>query len=350
MLKSRIQSFRMVAVMLAIGTILPGAVLGGPAEDDFNARASSPGVVRAVSFDTANEVNTFVFPDGQFVADGSSFDGSLSASGGGSVRFRLPANSGSGNGGSLRINFSDAPFSIQFGENEEFYIQWRQRFDSAMLANKYTREGGGSADGWKTIIIGEGDVVGRPEVGSCTELELVTFNPYHAGFPHMYHSCVSFYGFDEPFGGSDFKQQNAMPAPYCLYSDSTKAGCFKFHANEWMTFQIRVKLGPRGTAFSSLERRNLTGFTNTTIQMWVAREGQPSRLVHDWSGVVLRESTGTKKYGKLWLLPYNTNRSSSPTFPVAHTWYDELIISRSRIPDPGVASVRPNAPQNFTVR
>jgi len=41
-----------------------------------------------------------------------------------------------------------------------------------------------------------------------------------------------------------------------------------------------------------------------------------------------------QKYGKVWLLPYNTSKSSSVTNPISHTWYDELIISRNKIADP----------------
>ena len=40
----------------------------------------------------------------------------------------------------------------------------------------------------------------------------------------MYNSCTGstshgpFDAFEEPFGGSDFKLQNARPSPFCLYS------------------------------------------------------------------------------------------------------------------------------------
>ena len=40
------------------------------------------------------------------------------------------------------------------------------------------------------------------------------------------------------------------------------------------------------------------------------------------------------KYGKIWLLPYDTGRNDTGR-PVAYTWYDELVISRNRIADPG---------------
>jgi hypothetical protein len=105
-----------------------------------------------------------------------------------------------------------------------------------------------------------------------------------------------------------------------------------------MTFQVRIKLGPRGTGSSALQGSDIPGFTNSTVQMWGAREGQPSQLLHDWSGLVLRETEG-KEYGKIWLLPYHTHKSASQSHPVTYTWYDELIVSRSRIADPAPAGV-----------
>ena len=55
-----------------------------------------------------------------------------------------------------------------------------------------------------------------------------------------------------------------------------------------------------------------------------------------------------EKYGKVWLLPY----SGTAVFPsTSYTWYDELIISRSRIPDGAVGDVlAPAAPQALTVQ
>jgi hypothetical protein len=44
------------------------------------------------------------------------------------------------------------------------------------------------------------------------------------------------------------------------------------------------------------------------------------------------------KYGKIWLLPYNTGKDPRQAHPTAYTWYDELIISKRRIPDPAVRS------------
>jgi len=40
------------------------------------------------------------------------------------------------------------------------------------------------------------------------------------------------------------------------------------------------------------------------------------------------------KYGKVILTPYHTDKDETQRHPIAYVWYDELIISRSRIADP----------------
>jgi hypothetical protein len=111
-----------------------------------------------------------------------------------------------------------------------------------------------------------------------------------------------------------------------------------------MTFQVRIKAGPRVN----------DEFTNSYVQMWLAREGQPSQLIFDWGPYNLSAgaSSENQKYGKVWLLPYQTGKSSSQSHPAAYTWYDELIISRNKIADPtsgGTSDTTPPAvPQNLT--
>jgi hypothetical protein len=311
---------------------------GGAAEDDFQKRATAAGVIRAEGLNSTADGGAYVFPDGNFEKAGSGFDTGIKASGAGSLHFVIPANGGASAGGSWRVNFSEAR-NVTIGAGQDLYVQWRQRFDSNWLNTKFAGSGG-----WKQAILGEGDVPGANlEVGSCSELEVVTQNTVLRGFPQMYHNCGVYQGFEENYGAFDFKLQNAMPSPFCLYHDST--GCFKYYPNEWMTFQVHLKPGPRGTAVSTLEKKSVTGFTNSTVELWVAREGKPSQLVLSWTGVVLHENTG-KSYGKVWLLPYQTGKDATVTNPVSNVWYDELIISRNRIADPGVTSVSPNPPQS----
>jgi len=66
-------------------------------------------------------------------------------------------------------------------------------------------------------------------------------------------------------------------------------------------------------------------------------------------GWYLHNSDPTYKIGKIWLLPYHTNKDPNQTHATAHTWYDNLIISRTRIPDP-VDGPEPSPPQNVSSR
>jgi hypothetical protein len=97
-------------------------------------------------------------------------------------------------------------------------------------------------------------------------------------------------------------------------------------ANERLSFQVRIKTGPHVGS----------EFVGSHITLWIAREGKSSELVINWGRYNLTAgSPETKqKYGKVWLLPYNTFKSSSVTNPPAYTWYDELVISRNKIADP----------------
>jgi hypothetical protein len=93
-----------------------------------------------------------------------------------------------------------------------------------------------------------------------------------------------------------------------------------------MTFQVRIKTGPRVN----------DEWVNSIVNLWIAREGQPSQLAMNWGPYNLTAGSPTDnwKFGKVWLLPYDTGKDPSQTHPTAFTWYDELIISRTQIADP----------------
>ena len=265
----------------------------------FEQRCAEPAVVKCVGFDSGVEVDPFVYPihgttekRGQVVAD-------VKASGTGSLRFEIPSGTGADTSGSYWQNFSD-DLSVQFGEGQEFFVQWRQRFSSEFLRTNYT--GGG---GWKQTIIGEGD---RPGVTvySCTQLEIVTQNTYQRGFPQMYHSC----------GAKDGRYEALQ---------NTRA--ISYRANQWMTFQVQVRVG-------HWYRNDRRYHRDSTVRLWVAEEGGSSRLAVDQTGYDLANKPGGGRYGKVWLLPYHSGKSPSQRHPTGYTWYDELVISRSRIADP----------------
>ena len=297
--------------------------LAGSAAADFRSRCEAPGIIRCFGFDSQEETDPHIFPPyglktkrGQIVQD-------IRASGEGSLRFEIPSNSLADTSGSFWLNFKD-DLSAQFGEGDEFYVQWRQRFSAEFLNTKY--KGGG---GWKQIIIGEGDRPGRTAY-SCTQLEIVVVNGYHRGIVQMYHSCG---GKDGQYQGlevfdskvNDILLQNACG---CRYQKQAIPPCVGYKADQWMTFQVHVRIG---TWYQNDKKYH----RDSTIELWVGEEGQPSHAVISRTDYDIANTNAEAKYGKLWLLPYNTGKDRSQEHPTAYTWYDELIISKQRIPDPG---------------
>jgi hypothetical protein len=313
-----------------------------PGPSNFAARCSAPDVVRCFGFDDQASTKPHLDPaaDGQYHGQ---VVGDVVASGGGSLRFEIPAQSAANTSGEFWLDFTD-DFSVQFGEGDEFYVQWRQRFSPDFLTTQYT--GGG---GWKQVIIGTASRPGNIAY-SCTDLEVVTVNSYYRGFPEMYHSCgakdAQYEGFEEPLPPDDFYLENGIRNPGCMYHSHTSPPCHGYKADQWMTFQVHVKIG-------TWYKNDKVYRHDSTVQLWVADEGKPSELVIDFSPHdpacatqqvsepacqtgydLVNPDPVNQKYGKVWLLPYNTGKDGSATYPIAYTWYDELVISRSRIADP----------------
>jgi len=322
---------------------LPAAITSSGS--DFLTLCSQSGVLRCVGFDAASDLaGTYGDNSGTLPGDATpEIDFSVRASGNGSLRFTIPSKSSANSSGSYFTNFS-SNLQTQFGENSEFYVQWRQRFSPEFISTVY---GGGG--GWKQAIIGTGDKPGCSSsnsatglcYSSCTPLETVIQNTYTRGFAQMYNSCKGsashrpYDAFDERFGNSDFKLQNGRPAPYCLYSSGQTSppayfppagNCIGYFPDEWMTFQIHIKTGPRVN----------DEFTNSFVQLWIGREGQPMDLAENWGpyGLTADDPETNQKFGKIWLLPYNTGKDPSVSYPVAYTWYDDLIISTRPIGTP----------------
>jgi len=279
----------------------------------FEARCHAPEVVRCIGFDSQAEVDRYLYPPWGTTQKRGAVAIDVKASGDGALRFEVPSLSGSDTSGNFSLNFAD-DLSTQFGEGEEFYVQWRQRFSPEFLGTYYLKSGG-----WKQITIGEGDRPGFTAPG-CTQLELVVVNSYQAGFVQMYHSCGGKDGQFEGLGGGG-----------------------RYYADEWMTFQVHVKIG-------TWYRNDRNYHHDSTIQLWVAREGRPSQLEVDLSpepatvfgiqvpgsgtGYDLANDNPSAKYGKVILTVYQTGKDPTQNHPNGYVWYDELIISRAKIPDP----------------
>jgi hypothetical protein len=307
-----------------------------PGSQDFPTRCAQPGVIKCVGFDSASDIaggygsNSGIFSGTSTNGTTPVLDTSVKASGASSLKFTILSNSGSDTSGLYFTNFS-SDLSVQFGENSEFYIQWRQRFSPEAISTFYQ-----GSEGLKQAIITTGDQPSKL-YASCEAIGVVTQTYYQNRFPWLYNSCTgsTHHGPYDPFEEAipgDFKLQNARPSPFCLYSQAPSnyfppsGNCFGWFPDEWMTFQIKIKTGPRV----------LDEWSNSYVVFWMAREGKASEMVINWGPYYLTAGAPTEdqKFGKVFLLPYQTKKDSSQATPTAYTWYDELIISRNPIADP----------------
>ncbi len=364
------------------------------AEADFQARCAGAGVIRCVAFDTAASISGNAAPGLPLIASGlttPTIDTTTYASGGGSLHFAVPAGATSANtSGSFNIDFAD-DFSQQIDSlingdplslttacggspcKNEIWIQWRQRFDAGMLQQF------ANSNGWKQVIVGEGDTASFLSY-SCSDLETVVENSNQFEIPRMYHSCgVKLDEYDplevntgktDSNGNGIFSPQNAAGGYLnCTFTVTinipTIPPCVPYVANQWMTFQLHIQVGtwyPGGVSSSGGPPAPFKH--DSTIQLYVAQEGQPSQLVMDFhpgatsaacdasqqdipscqTGYDLVNPTAygqpdgngnmiREKFGKIWLLPYQTNLDC-PSCAAANTWYDELIISYQQVADP----------------
>lgn len=317
----------LIAATLLLALPLPHAAQNSSgAREDFKARCSAPGVVRCFGFDSQDEVKPHLMPAWDSVYRGE-VDSQIKASGNGSLRFTIPTHSSANTSGSFSLEFAD-DLSVQFGEGEEFYVQWRQRFSPEMLTTRY--RGG---NGWKQAVIGEGSRPGHPAY-TCTDLEIVLEDTYQVGAPRMYHSCGKKDGQFEPFQVYSPRDQGYLiqNAVGCVHFRVVSPPCFMYKPNQWMTFQIHVKVG---TWYHNDRKYR----HDSMVQLWAADEGKPSKLLIDFNpakgtGYDLVNLNSDAKYGKVWLLPYDTDKDASQDHPTAYTWYDDLIVSRNKIADP----------------
>ena len=316
---------------------------------DFNSRVSGPGVVRWFAFDDPASLNggrNYAVMPGD--ATTPSVDTLVKASGAGSLRFDIPPRTGGNAAGAFYFNFSQ-DLSIQFGENSEFYFQWRQRWNKAMLTTQFRGIDGGITS-FKTIDLTTGDTPNK-QWNSCEAIELVITSFYSHAMPIMYNSCTgsrshaAYSGLTENSTiAGEFILQNSLN---CLYSTARSVGitdplpnCFPFLPDEWMTFEVHVKLGPRNL--------NSNDWDDSIVEYWGAREGGDPVKIIDWRPGVRGYfplaaglPADNQKYGKVYLLPYMTNKDPSQVHDLAQTWYDEAIVSRDPIPFPGNKPITP---------
>jgi hypothetical protein len=333
---------------------------------DFEQRKNAAGVVRWFDFDTVSQLGSTVYGAnvgyGVGQKSGPVIDTDVKASGGGSMRFDVYGKTGSDAAGSWFANYS-ADLSVRFGPSSVHYVQWRQRFNQAMIdtylfaaerdASGNFIPGTHNQEGIKQMGISPGDTPTKL-YNYCEANDLVVQTYYQQRFPIAYNSCTGSASHG-PYAGlyqsvdvsSGFQLfQNARSA--CSYNAvvadgiTTKpsAGCFGWVPNEWLTFEIRIKLGARNDTTRE--------FDGSELQLWGARDGGDPVLLIDWRpgiGGYFPFTSGTssdlsgQQLGKLVLLPYMTAKDPTQDHPLMQTWYDEVIISRNPINFPGGKSV-----------
>jgi hypothetical protein len=341
------------ALMLTVATAGAGMRGGGPAptagnaELDWQRRSTAPGVVIAVGFDDIREWAKYSFdtsgcnPAYQVELDGrtagcraNAFDTAQHASGAGSVRFDIPSRSGQGVGGNIAIPFGDYARN-QFGENSEFWVSWRQRMTPYFIEHRYAAIGGGTT-AFKQVILAQGDMEPGITGYACSENQIVVVSSRKASrYPTSYMECVRYVPFAE-------------------------GRRLAYRPDQWTTYTMHVRTGPVGSAVSSSTRKLQPGFVDSLYELYVAYEGEDYQLAQRQehlviprgqyyvggdpnlkssykpkSGFVPNDGHPLARFGKLWLLPYMTNKSKDEDTQPASTWYDEVIVSRCPIAAPG---------------
>lgn len=278
-------------------------------------RCSGPDVVRCFGFDDAAAIAPHLEPnqEGDLVGH---FDPAVRAAGSGSLRFDVPASSDIRDlVGSFSINFSSdelepgSMYPARIGEGEEIYVQWRQRFEAAVIE----ADGG---EGWVHAVVGKGDRFA--EKAAAVEAPLLNIaNRYYSGVPQFALASGIPIQPDAPSGGVFL--QNAVG---CQSYDVSEPPCIFFHADEWMTFQVGIEVGHWNEE-------------DSRVRVWLAREGASQVLVLDILVTLLTQNNDPdEKIGKVWFLLDDPNRPAGIQNPAASSWVDDLVISRRQIADP----------------
>jgi hypothetical protein len=309
----------------------------------FAARVATAGVVRHFAFDSPSHLgagpngfgygyNYGWYPDNgnddHPVIDTTVFPGTS----GSSLKLTMDERRG---GGMWVCNFSD-DLKTRFNAGDEFFVQWKQRFNKAMIGPNADLYGS-----WKQCLISSGDVdytvAGVANSCRCIEVCLTSYefakglgDAHDDRFPVAYHRCPDCGGtvnLTEPHPQQFLLLQNKRAAPYCGYNNVMGSGagiaapggnCFVYVADEWQTFQIGITCGARvGEALPG-----------SRIRVWAQREGRASELLMDHA-LTLTFPSKDPGYGKFWFTARNPYKRNTTMV----TWLAELIISRQRIPD-----------------
>lgn len=280
----------------------------------------------------------------------------------GGLRFTFPSNSGSGDSGNFKTNFSP-DYSFQVGPADagapaqEVYIQFQVRYSCTFIwtdcdpkSPNYRKERrcfvskdeDGRCTASKIALISTGDREGSA-ADACTRIQ-VALNHRDDHSLSAFHWCPRAIGFTESLpsvGGRS--QNNSQPnglyfCPRILASGS-KSGwnasadsCFRLIDDRWITIQVHLLYGP----WQPKARKSDPKLSHVSI--WAAVEGENGgrqRLVIDNDFAPTTPEHPDDFIGKIWLMPHLFGKSDAEEHPPFYVWYRNLIVSQTIVPNPG---------------
>src|SRR5262249_15985052 len=215
----------------------------------------------------------------------------------------------------------DSYFPATGGENSDFYFQVATRISPEMLAN-YANGDKTHWPTWKNHAFFNGNT-------SSTDMSVLTGLSVDGLIPVATTDCGSKGIFTNQGVPPYLLQQGQYNCPY---RGESPRSCFYWPSNTWVTFCYHVRLG----AYNAKDDT----FDHSTIQAWVAINGEPYKQwidIPSWAMGANKQA----KWNHVELYPYMTGKDATTSYPTAHVWFDELIISTKPIAAPAVPPARP---------
>lgn len=248
-----------------------------------------------------------------------------------------------GEPGWFTYNFADPSAGALYGQNSEFYVQFKARHSSAFLNSSTFLNG----TDFKLAIYSEGDSP-TVQAGNCSNTPTdFVLDSDRFTLPWIYENCggdssTNLLFLHDQFagvqlsapsapGGGNFWDQPASGCPHYTGRGTSASDptCWNFVPDEFATYQVHIKPGTWGTASS-------------VIDVWACHPFQPCVTITNAADIAMNDkpanSSVTDKFGKVTLLPYATGATWQNT---ADVYYDDLIISNRRLPDPEVSTPQP---------
>jgi hypothetical protein len=262
-------------------------------------------------------------------------DTTYAASGASSLKFTLPSQSAAVTSGDFNPVFKYRVVNGQyrfarFGPGGEFWVRFAMRQTQDLLNPIYRRSGGGGISGIKRMIVHGYE--------SSESLEEAMQDIWQRGVPQLYSDS----------GTEDYGVQDVIGCPRQnpdVASSYTEPPCRKWKANQWVVFQIHVKVAT-----------NAPRYDNGVVELYIDDEPNPIVRVTNSSMSGLTAGPAytedaiwddvTNGYGKLTFTLYTTDKDINQVHPEAYMWIDDVVVSHTRVPkiDGNVSETNPPAP------